>query len=99
MKMKFNYSDEFLRDVKRLKKKIPSLEEDLKNFEKFIPAVDFDKNNRFITVKNDSKKGKRIVKTRLIARSLKGLSKTRLIFSFSCQSPSDAFSLTSLVLG
>lgn len=80
--MNFNYLDEFLKDVKKLKKKIPSLKGDLENFEKFIPAVDFDNNNRFITLKNDTQKGARVVKTRLMVRSLKGSSQTRLVFSF-----------------
>ena len=80
--MKFNYLDDFLKDLKKLKKKIPSLEGDLKNFEKFIPAVNFDNNKRFITLTSETKKGIRIIKTRLMVRSLKGSSKTRLIFSF-----------------
>lgn len=80
--MNFNYTEDFLKDLKKLKKKIPSLKEDLKNFEKFIPAVDFENNKRFITLKNNARKGIRIVKTRLMVRSLKGSSKTRLIFSF-----------------
>lgn len=80
--MNFNYLDGFLRDLKKLKRKIPSLEGDLKNFEKFIPAVDFDNNRRFITLKSDTEKGVRIIKTRLMVRSLKGSSKTRLVFSF-----------------
>jgi hypothetical protein len=80
--MNFNYTEDFLKDLKKLKKIIPSLEEDLKSFEKFIPAVDFENNKRFITLKNNDKKGIRIVKTRLMVRSLKGSSKTRLIFSF-----------------
>jgi hypothetical protein len=80
--MKFNYLDDFLKDLKSLKKKIPSLEEDLKNFEKFIPGVDFTKNKRFIILTEDNKKQIKIIKTRLMVRSLKGSSKTRLIFSF-----------------
>ncbi len=82
MKMNFNYLDGFLKDLKKLRKKIPSLEGDLKNFEKFIPAVDFDNNKRFITLINSQEKGVRVIKTRLMVRSLKGASKTRLIFSF-----------------
>jgi len=80
--MHFNYLDDFLKDLKKLKKKIHSLEGDLKNFEKFIPAVDFDKNKRFIILTTDDAKGVKIIKTRLMVRSLKGSSKTRLIFSF-----------------
>ncbi|MCD6109146.1 hypothetical protein J7J83_00065 [bacterium] len=80
--MNFNYLDDFLKDLKRLKKKIPSLEGDLKNFKKFIPAVDFDNNKRFIILTSDDQKGLKVVKTRLMVRSLKGSSKTRLIFSF-----------------
>lgn len=82
MRMNFNYLDDFSKDLKKLKKKIPSLEGDLKNFEKFIPAVDFDNNKRFIILTRDEKKGVKIIKTRLMVRSLKGSSKTRLIFSF-----------------
>jgi len=81
--MKFDFSEDFLRDVKKLRKKIPSLEEDLKNFMKFIPVVDFSKNKRFILIKEDCFKNIQIIKTRLMVRSLKGASKTRLIFSFS----------------
>ena len=80
--MNFNYLDDFSKDLKKLKKKIPSLEGDLKNFERFIRAVDFDKNKRFITLTADDVKGVKIIKTRLMVRSLKGSSKTRLIFSF-----------------
>lgn len=80
--MQFNYLDEFLRDFKKLKKKFSSLEGDLKNFEKFIPRVDFDNNKRFITLTDDQEKGVRIIKTRLMVRSLKGSGKTRLVFSF-----------------
>lgn len=80
--MNFNYLDDFLKDLKKLKKKIPSLEGDLKNFEKFIPAVDFDNNKRFVILTSDYAKGVKLIKTRLMARSLKGSSKTRLIFSF-----------------
>lgn len=80
--MNFNYSDGFSKDLKKLKKKIPSLEGDLKNFEKFIPSVDFDNNKRFVTLTYELEKGVRIIKTRLMVRSLKGSSKTRLIFSF-----------------
>ncbi len=71
----------FLKDLKKLKKKLPSLEGDLKNFEKFIHSVDFDNNKRFVTLTNELEKGVRIIKTRLMVRSLKGSSKTRLIFS------------------
>ncbi len=80
--MKFNYLEDFLKDLKKLKKKIPSLEGDLKNFEKFITAVDFDNNKRFVIIKADETKGIKLIKTRLMVRSLKGSSKTRLIFSF-----------------
>lgn len=80
--MNFNYLDDFSKDLKKLKKKIPSLEGDLKNFEKFISAVDFDNNKRFIILTTDEAKGVKIIKTRLMVRSLKGSSKTRLIFSF-----------------
>ncbi|MBD3330221.1 hypothetical protein GF354_01675 [Candidatus Peregrinibacteria bacterium] len=82
MKMNFNYLESFLKDLKKLKKKIPSLEGDLKNFEKFIPSVDFNNNKRFVTLTNSPEKGVRVIKTRLMVRSLKGASKTRLIFSF-----------------
>ncbi|MFA6917523.1 MAG: hypothetical protein WC285_01645 [Candidatus Gracilibacteria bacterium] len=74
--------DDFLKDLRSLKKKIPSLGEDLKNFEKFIPAVDFTKNKRFIILTEDLQKHIKIIKTRLMVKSLKGSSKTRLIFSF-----------------
>lgn len=80
--MKFNYLDEFLKDLKVLKKKIPSLEEDLKNFEKFIPGVNFSQNKRFIILREETEKQIKIIKTRLMVRSLKGSSMTRLIFSF-----------------
>ncbi len=80
--MKFNYSDEFLKDFKKLKKKILSLDEDMKNFEKFVPAVDFDNNKRFVTLLRDDENGFRIIKTRLMVRSLKGSAKTRLVFAF-----------------
>ncbi|MDP2642676.1 MAG: hypothetical protein Q8P62_02440 [Candidatus Peregrinibacteria bacterium] len=80
--MKFNYLDDFLKDLKSLKKKIPSLEDDLKNFEKFIPGVDFTQNKRFVVLTEDSRRQIKIIKTRLMVRSLKGSSKTRLIFSF-----------------
>ncbi len=80
--MNFNYPEDFVRDLKRLKKKFPSLEGDLKNFERFISAVDFDNNKRFVTLSCDLQKGVRILKTRLMVRSLKGSSMTRLIFSF-----------------
>ena len=80
--MNFNYLDDFLKDLKKLNKKIPSLEGDLKNFEKFIPAVDFDNNKRFLILTADNVQGVKIIKTRLMVRSLKGSSKTRLIFSF-----------------
>lgn len=80
--MKFNYLDDFLKDLKSLKKKIPSLQQDLKNFEKFIPAVDFAKNKRFIILTEDVRRRIKIIKTRLMVRSLKGSSKTRLIFAF-----------------
>jgi RAB protein geranylgeranyltransferase component A len=80
--MKFNYLDEFKKDLKKLKKKIPSLEGDLENFERFIPLVDFENNKRFVILKNNTKKDIRVIKTRLMVRSLKGSSKTRLIFSF-----------------
>lgn len=82
MTMNFNYLEDFLKDLKKLKKKIPSLEGDLKNFEKFIPAVDFDKNKRFIILTKNDRKGIKVIKTRLMVRSLKGSGKTRLIFSF-----------------
>ncbi|MBU1901441.1 hypothetical protein KKG82_03685 [Patescibacteria group bacterium] len=74
--------DDFVRDLKRLKRKFPSLEGDIGNFEKFIPAVDFDNNKRFVTLSRDLQKGVRVLKTRLMVRSLKGSSMTRLIFSF-----------------
>jgi len=80
--MHFNYLDDFVKDLKKLKKKIPSLEGDLKNFEKALPAVDFDNNKRFITLTNNPKKGVRIIKTRLMVRSLKGSTKTRVVFAF-----------------
>lgn len=80
--MQFNYLDEFLKDFKKLRKKIPSLKGDLDNFEKFLPAVDLDNNKKFITLTNDTKKDARIIKTRLMVRSLKGSNKTRLVFSF-----------------
>lgn len=80
--MKFNYLDDFLKDLRSLKKKIPSLEEDLKNFEKFIHGVNFSQNKRFVILTEDSQKQIKIIKTRLMVRSLKGSSKTRLIFSF-----------------
>lgn len=89
--MRFNYLDDFLKDLKKLKKKIPSLGGDLKNFEKFIPVVDFDNNKRFVTLKNDRRKGARVIKTRLMVRSLKGASKTRLIFSFCIRADSIDF--------
>ncbi|MBT6069006.1 hypothetical protein HOG48_04585 [Candidatus Peregrinibacteria bacterium] len=80
--MNFDYSDEFLKDFKKLKKKFPSLDGDLKNFEKFVAGVDFDNNNSFVVLVKDDGKGVKIIKTRLMVRSLKGKSKTRLIFSF-----------------
>lgn len=80
--MKFNYLDDFLKDLKSLKKKIPSLEKDLKNFEKFIPAVNFEQNKRFIILTEDNQKQIKIIKTRLMVRSLKGSSQIRLVFSF-----------------
>ncbi len=89
--MNFNYLDGFLKDLKKLKKKIPSLAGDLKNFEKFITAVDFDKNRRFIILRKDNAKGIKLIKTRLMVRSLKGSSKTRLIFSFCINKGSIAF--------
>jgi len=82
MRMRFNYLDDFLKDLKSLKKKIPSLEDDLKNFEKFIPGVDFGQNKRFVVLTEDTQKQIKIIKTRLMVRSLKGSDKTRLIFSF-----------------
>lgn len=82
MKMKFSYTEEFLKDFKKLKKKVHSLENDLDNFKKFIPAVDFNNNKRFITLVPYSKQGARIIKTRLMVRSLKGSSMTRVIFAF-----------------
>ena len=60
--MKFNYSDDFLKDLKSLKKKIPSLDGDLKNFEKFIQGVDFAKNKRFIILTEDLQKRIKIIK-------------------------------------
>jgi len=89
--MNFNYLDGFLKDLKKLKKKIPSLEGDLKNFEKFISSVDFDNNKRFVILVNDLQKRVRVIKTRLMVRSLKGSSKTRLIFSFSLKEDSIDF--------
>ena len=80
--MKFNYLNDFLKDLKSLKKKIPSLEADLKNFEKFIPGVNFSQNKKFIVLTEDHQKQIKIIKTRLMVRSLKGSSKTRLVFSF-----------------
>lgn len=80
--MKFNYLDDFLKDLRSLKKKIPSLDEDLKNFEKFIPGVNFSQNKRFVILTEDNQKQIKIIKTRLMVRSLKGSSKTRLVFSF-----------------
>ncbi len=71
-----------MKDLRSLKKKIPSLEQDLKNFERFIPGVDFAQNKRFIILTEDHQKRIKIIKTRLMVRSLKGSSKTRLIFSF-----------------
>lgn len=77
--MKFNCISLFKKDLKKLSKKIPSLEKDLENFQRFIGAVQFGNNKRFIILchKNDFL----IVKTRLMARSMKGTSKTRLIFA------------------
>ncbi|MDX9970690.1 MAG: hypothetical protein RBS56_02160 [Candidatus Gracilibacteria bacterium] len=89
--MNFNYLESFLKDFKKLTKKIPSLEGDLKNFEKFIPNVDFDNNKRFITLKLHLEKALRIIKTRLMVRSLKGSSKTRVIFSFCIKNDSIDF--------
>lgn len=89
--MNFNYTDDFLKDLKKLKKKIPYLTGDLQNFEKFIPAVDFDKNKRFITIRDDAKKSVKIIKTRLMVRSLKGSSKTRIIFAFCLRADSIEF--------
>jgi len=54
----------------------------LENFERFLPAIDFANNKRFITIRTDDSKGARVIKTRLMVRSLKGSSKTRVVFSF-----------------
>lgn len=89
--MNFNYLEGFLKDLKRLKKKIPSLAGDLKNFEKFISAVDFDNNKRFIILMSDDARGVKLIKTRLMVRSLKGSGKTRLIFSFCMRADSIDF--------
>ncbi|MBI5414546.1 hypothetical protein HZA38_03440 [Candidatus Peregrinibacteria bacterium] len=82
MKMIFSSLPEFEKEYKRLSKKIPSLESDLENFRKFIVGVDFENNKRFILLKKNDEKGIRIIKTRLMVRSMKGSSKTRIIFCF-----------------
>ena len=80
MLMIFRSLPEFEKEMKRYVKKFPSLEADLGNFKKFIPSVDFKKNGRFVLLKQ--KGTMRIMKTRLMVRSLKGSGMTRLVFSF-----------------
>lgn len=82
MLMKFNYSAQFQKDLKRLKKKIPSLEGDLENFKRYFGAVELDNNKRYITLWMGDDQVVRIVKTRLMVRSLKGSTMTRLVFAF-----------------
>lgn len=80
--MKFSSLPEFEKEVKKLRKKIPTLDEDLEVFQKSIPFVNFDKNKRFISLHVNEERTKRIIKTRLMCRSMKGSSSARIIFSF-----------------
>ncbi len=84
--MIFRSLPEFEKERKRYVKKFPSLEADLGNFKKFIPYVDFEKNSRYVVLKR--KGTMRIMKTRLLVRSLHGAGMTRLVFSF-CVSGSE----------
>ena len=82
MPTKYEFREHFLyaKDFKQLAKKVASLPEDLVNFRKFIGGVDFTNNKRFVTLHHDCDQQIRIVKTRLMARSLKGSSQLRLVF-------------------
>lgn len=69
-RMKFKETSEFQRNLKRLKKKYPSLDEDLAEFKKVISRFPLGRGKHFAML--TEKAGVKIVKARLFCRYLKG---------------------------
>lgn len=79
--MNFKETPEFQRNYKRLKKKYPSLDEDLAEFKKVVSFFPLGRGKHFATL--TEKAGVKIVKARLFCRYLKGDS-LRIIYAY-CQ--------------
>lgn len=74
----FNHSPEFEKEFLRLSKKYRSLSEDIKKFERFISENPTGFGNNFVIIHSGD--GVKIVKARMMCRSLKGRS-IRIIYA------------------
>lgn len=79
--MNFKETPDFQRNLKRLKKKYPSLDEDLAEFKKVISLFPLGRGKHFAML--TEKAGVKIVKARLFCRYLKG-SSLRIVYAY-CQ--------------
>ncbi|MDI6850198.1 MAG: hypothetical protein QME69_10465 [Candidatus Saccharicenans sp.] len=77
--MNFKETPEFLKNFKRLGKKYPSLDEDLREFKKVISRFPIGRSKHFAVLM--AMKGIKIVKARLFGRYLKG-SSLRIVYAF-----------------
>lgn len=78
-RMNFKETPEFLKNFKRLRKKYPSLDEDLMEFKKVISLFPIGRSKHFAVLM--AMKGIKIVKARLFCRYLKG-SSLRIVYAF-----------------
>ncbi len=77
---RFNRQHEFERELKKLRKKFPSLEDDLKNFEKILLVEPLGIGKNFIVIHDHTEVV--IVKARLACRSLQGDRSLRIIYAY-----------------
>jgi len=77
--MKFNETNEFQKDFKKLQKKYKSLKEDLNNFKKVISKIPLGTSKHFVILTQRSLV--KIIKARFFCRYLKG-SSLRVVYSY-----------------
>lgn len=78
-RMNFKETPEFQKNLKRLRRKYPSLDEDLMEFKKVISLFPTGRGKHFAVLM--ARKGINIVKARLFCRYLKG-SSLRIVYAF-----------------
>jgi hypothetical protein len=79
MKASFSTTNEFDREYKKLAKKFPSLESDLRELENVISEIPTGIGKNFVIIHSDEKL--KIVKTRVLCRTLRERS-IRLIYAY-----------------